>query len=172
MGTDHVARGQRHNPEITALTNILHNARFSERVITLIEDISHIPHHYITAIAKPPSYEAERRPLHVHFNEEHHAFQQTMSSARDLLTEQQTRVAPTETQAITEILTAMRDVAQTVNTLAQWANSRLDVIDRASIPWDKKNDATQAAATLSTLVARRLLALGATDTTPSNDSYK
>jgi hypothetical protein len=156
MGADDVVPDARPNPEIAALTNVLHHARFYERVIRLSENISRIPDHHITAIAKPAAYEQERRPLHVQFNADHDAFRQVMSSARDLLTQQSAHVSAPESASITAILAAMREVEQTVITLASWANSRVDT----DLPADKKRDAQEAADQLSALVARRLVTLG------------
>jgi len=153
-------RADQHNaagysPEIAALTNLQRHAPFYQRIITLSLNISRIPSHYENP--RSEEYEQERRKLHVRFDEEHDAFRQAMSSARDLLTER-ARVAPLESAAITKILAALREVEQTVNTLASWANSRLD----NELPRDKQREAAQAAEKLSTLVARRLVTLGAT----------
>lgn len=148
---------QRSTPQITALQSILQQARFYERIIRLFENITCIPHHYITNIAKPPEYERERRALHVRFNEDHDRFRLAMSSARHILTQQRNHADTSEQTTITEILDAMREIEQTVNTLASWSNSRLDT----ELPSDKQRDAAQAADTLSTLVARRLVTLGA-----------
>jgi hypothetical protein len=161
MGTHERGTTATQSPEIAALTNVLHHTRFYERIITLIEDISNIPHHRITNIAKPPEYEEERRSLHVAYNADHHRFEQILHSARDLLTVQQARVPPADATEIAEILAAMRDVERSVATLGAWANERLQLVERSSIPWDKQHDAEEAAANLSTLVARRLLTLGA-----------
>jgi Predicted transcriptional regulator containing an HTH domain and an uncharacterized domain shared with the mammalian protein Schlafen len=158
MGADqHLATDQRHNPEIAALTTLQQHTRFYQRIITLSQDISRIPHHYIVHIARPAEYDQERRPLHVQFNADHDAFRQAMSSVRDLLTQQRARVTASESAVIAEILAAMHEVEQTVSTLASWANSRLDT----DLPPDKKLAAEQAATTMSTLVTRRLLTLGA-----------
>jgi Schlafen, AlbA_2 len=160
MGTDQQPSGQRYDPEITALQTIHRHARFHERVVRLWENISRIPEHSITNIARSAEYERERRALHVPFTVDHDAFRQAMSSARDILTHHADRVSAAEKAAITEILAALHDVEQTVSDLASWSNSRLDL----ELPRDKQRDATQAAEKLSTLVARRLVTLGAPTT--------
>lgn len=160
MGADQQPSGQRYDPEITALQTIHHHARFYDRIIRLWENITRIPEHYITNIARSAEYERERRALHVPFTVDHDAFRQAMSSARDILTHQCDRASASEKAAITEILAALRDVEQTVNALGSWSNSRLDV----ELPRDKQRDAAEAAEHLSTLVARRLVTLGAPTT--------
>ncbi len=160
MGTDQQPSDQRYDPEITALQTIHHYARFYERIIRLWENISRIPEHYITNIARSAEYERERRALHVSFTVDYDAFRQAMSSARDILTHHTDRVSAAEQGTITEILAALHDVEQTVKDLASWSNSRLDV----ELPRDKQRDAEQAAQTLSTLVARRLVTFGAPTT--------
>jgi hypothetical protein len=165
MGTDQQPSDQRYNPEIMVLSELQQLAWFYQRAFTLIEDISRIPRSHLTTsthltINQPPEYEQERRALHVRYNADQSTFDQGMNRARHLLTEQQANTTPTNAAALGEILTAMRDVKRSVTTLAQWANDRLTVVEVSSIPWDKKNDAAQAAATLSTLVARRLVTLG------------
>jgi hypothetical protein len=162
MGTDQQPSDQRYNPEITALQTIHHYARFHERVVRLWENISRIPEHSITNIARSTEYERERRALHVPFTVDHDAFRQAVSSARDLLTHHTDRVNAAEKATITEILAALHDVEQTVSDLASWSNSRLDL----ELPRDKQRDAAQAAEKLSTLVARRLVTLGSPPPTP------
>jgi hypothetical protein len=82
-----------------------------------------------------------------------------MSAACDLLTHQQSRVDPSGAAAVGAILIAIRDVERSVTTLAQWSNSRWDIVEPRSIPSDKRGDAEAAATTLSTLVAKRLVDL-------------
>jgi hypothetical protein len=149
---------QRLSPEITALQTIHHHARFYERIVRLWENITRIPHHYIVHIARPAEYEQERRKLHVQFSAEYDAFRQAISTARDLLTQHQATRSAEEREATTEILSVLRDVEQTVSTLASWTNERL----MTELPRDKQHDAAQAAEKLSVLVARRLVTLGVT----------
>ena len=160
MGADQHS-APRYNPEVAALTNLQQHAQFYQRIITLSQNISRIPHHNVVHIPRPAAYEEERRKLHVRFDEEHDAFRQGMSSAHDLLTAQCAHVSPAESASIREILAALREVEQTVRTLASWANSRL----HRELPQDKQRDAALAAATLSRLVVRRLLSIGAPATT-------
>lgn len=149
---------QRYSPEITALHTLHEHARFYERVIQLWQNISRIPEHYITNIARSAEYERERRALHVPFTAEHDAFRRAMGSARDLLTQQCNHASTPDKAAITAILDALRNVEQTVSDLTSWSNTRLDT----ELPRDKQRDAATAADKLSTLVAQRLVALGAT----------
>lgn len=167
MGADDQPGDHRHNPELMVLTELQQLAWFYQRTLTLIEDISRIPRSHLTSstnitIHQPPEYEQERRALHVKYNSEKSTFDHGMSSARDFLTELQTRVPPTDATMIAELLTAMRDVERSVTTLGMWASDRVQTIEPSNIPWDKKNDAAQAGAHLSKLIARRLLSLGAT----------
>jgi hypothetical protein len=145
------AEDQRHAPVINALQRLLDHARFYQRIVRLWENFTRIPGHYVTANPRPASYDEERRRLQVQFGAEHDAFRQVIDSARDLL-QQQREVTPTERMPLTEILVAMRDVEQTVNTLASWTHERL----LTELPRDKQQDAAQAAERLSTLVAQRL----------------
>lgn len=155
------------SPEIMVLTELQQLAWFYQRAFTLIEDISRIPRSHLTTssaftIKQPPKYEQERRALHVRYNADQTAFDQGMNRARHLLTEQQADSTAADAAALGEILNAMREVSYTVNRLAIWANDRLSTIDTRSIPQDMKHDAEAAAKTLSTLVARRLHTLAAT----------
>jgi hypothetical protein len=147
------------NPEASTLTTLLTHARFYTRILQLVEEVSQLPDHYITQIPRGAAYEERRRALHVRYNDDHHAFSRAVGSARDLLVAQQPRVPADDAARITEIITAVGEVERSVTTLAQWANDRLDPIDRRSVPWDKQHDAEQAAGTLSRLVSQRLLAI-------------
>lgn len=142
--------------ETNILAKLLDHAGFYTRVLQLIDDISTIPHHAITNIARPPEYERERRPLHLRFNEDYHAFQRDMSTARALFAEEQAHATGVDATEIAALIAAIREVETTVSTLATWANNRVDAIERAKIPWDKNNDATQAAQALTTIVTQRL----------------
>jgi predicted HTH transcriptional regulator len=62
------------NAEADTLRSLLDRAHFYTRVLQLTEDISHLPDHYIAHIAKPPSYEERRRPLHERFNNDYYDF--------------------------------------------------------------------------------------------------
>lgn len=149
-------RGASNSIEIQQLTNVLNQTHFYERILTLAEDISQLPDHGITQIAKPPAYESARRPLHVRFNEEHDSFRRVLHTAADFLGVQRTRVKGSDAQTLDEILTAMRDYERAVADLARWANSRWDPINRASVPWDKHNEAESSGKRLSALVSQRL----------------
>jgi Predicted transcriptional regulator containing an HTH domain and an uncharacterized domain shared with the mammalian protein Schlafen len=81
MGNDQ-QHAPRTSPEISALQNIHEHARFYQRIIRLWENITRIPDHYITTIARSAAYEHERRALHVRFNEEYDRFGQAQRRAR------------------------------------------------------------------------------------------
>jgi len=144
-----------HSHEITALQQVHEQARFYERILRLWQDITRIPHHFITNIARPVAYEQERRALHVQFNHEYERFREAMNTARDLLTQERDHADIVVQATITAILDGVRSLEQTVSTLVQSSNSRLDT----ELPTYQQEEAAHAANTLSTMVAQRLIAL-------------
>lgn len=128
------------------LQRVLHQAHFHTRVLSLIDDISHIDGHYITNMAKSAEYDRERRALQSRFTEEYHTFEQTMTAARSLFASSENA----------DLLTAMRAVTATVQELVSESLNRFDPIDLRRLPAMKKTEAEQAAKTLSTLVSQRL----------------
>lgn len=66
------------DPERRALELLLQHARFAESVWQLINDISQIPEHFITNIARSPAYDAAKRSRWSAFNIEYTASSVTL----------------------------------------------------------------------------------------------
>lgn len=143
--------------EIPTLNSILLQARFYKRALRLIDDISHLRHHYLTHNPRPFEYDQQRSALRGRFDDDYHVFERDMTAAEHLLKETHAATpATTEQEQITVILNAIHAVTTTVQALAKESVNRLDPIDLRTIRQDLKSEAEHAAETLSTLAARRL----------------
>lgn len=105
------------DPEVVALEIIMGQGKFYMRVIKLIDDVSHLPDHAVTNIARPPAYQEKKRALYEKFNEDYTRFMADMERAIDLLES----VREKNAARIQQIIDAVRHVASTVAALVDWA---------------------------------------------------
>ena len=130
--------------------NLLHkHATFYKRVLRLIDEISQLRDHYLLNAPKPPEYEEKREALHTRFKDDYDVFEREVTQAED-------RLRRSDEKANEEILTAIRGVRRSVETLVHWSNERLLAIDLRTLSWDRKNNAEEAARRLTALTLDRL----------------
>lgn len=140
------------DPEAIAVGLLLQHARFAERVWQLIQDISRIPHHFITNIARPPAYDAAKRDLWNRFNEDYTAFRRDLSTATDILRE----LAATGRSEVASLVEAAQEACTTVESFVGTAHETYATQHAAA-----RTSAFAAAERLSSVLAKRLIAINA-----------
>lgn len=143
------------DPEIVALNTVHQHARFYERVARLIDDISHLPNHFIAVNPRPAEHDRERRALMSAFQQEHDRFRTAMATARDVLTARLARLPHDDD--IRGVLAAIDECRTSIETYVTTANEKFAIQHT-----NPRAAAATAGEHLSTLVAHRLDNLGIT----------
>jgi hypothetical protein len=140
------------SPEMAACQSLLRQCRFYLCVVQLVQDISQLPNHNITNIARPPQYDEAKRTLFKTFNDEYTLFMVDLENSIDILEELR------EAEAVA----AVREVATTVAALVEWAEDpRNDPVSLVKLhPTSEiSSEAREASMKLCKLAARRLIEL-------------
>ena len=148
--------------ELRALERVYRSARFYLRVVRLVQDVSEIPNHSITKIARPENYHQEKRAIYAKFNEEYRSFITDLEEAIDLFEALVAQGDDRDSQSYREFTRLTREVATTVAVLLDWvADSRNDPIDLAKLhpTSEMSNQARDASKALMSSAARRMVEL-------------
>jgi len=119
MGAHAVPHSTQSDPERKALALLLQHARFAESIWQLINDISQIPDHFITQIAKPPTYDTAKRARWSAFNSEYVIFKRDLATATTLLTKLRDK---RNQDAIDRLLTAAHELRQSIESFVSTAH--------------------------------------------------
>lgn len=148
------------NREGTALRSVLRQCRFYLRVVQLVQDISKLPYHSVTNIARAPEYDDRKRALYARFNGDYTLFMVDLETAMDVLEE----VAQSNKSVLArEVVEAIREAATTVAALLDWTEDRRnDPIDLAKLgpTSELSNKAREASKRLGAVAVQRLMELG------------
>ena len=150
MGAGTPQAGQS-DPEYRAVELLLKHARFAEAVWQLINDISQLPEHFITNIARSSDYDAANRARWSSFESEYTAFKRDMAMVEDLLRTQAGR------EGVDALIVAARDLRRSIEAFVRTARevyAREDSLARAN--------AMDVANRVSGLAAGRLAELSRT----------
>ena len=152
------------DPESIALKLLMKHSQAYMRVVRLIDDIGKLPHNSIVNIARPPSYDDAKRALSVKFSEDYSATQQDLETAMNLLEAvRDSGSSPTDRAAVDEILSAIREVATTVDGMIAWAKDKHnEPISLGMLHQRPKasDEAREAARHMAKLAAQRMIARG------------
>lgn len=150
------------DPEAIALDLLRKHYAAYMRVVRLIDDIGKLPENAIVNIARSPAYDKAKRDLLTKFGEDYTAMQQDLETAvttlevvRDATPEE------TEKQQLNAIISAVQEVATTVEAMVVWTHDRHNEPVSLGMLHDRPrvcDDAREAGRHMNKLVAQRLLA--------------
>jgi len=136
--------------ERDALTTLLPHVAFHEHVFRLIEDISQVPHHFLTNTARPPEYAVAVNALRSAFNKDYDEFRSAMRIGREMLAALNQTTTP-GTAARQRLIDAISKVEDTAGRYVETSHEIYGI--QHALPRDQ---AREAAARLSAFITRRL----------------
>ncbi len=150
------------DPETLALDLLRKHYAAYMRVVRLIDDIGRLPENSIVNIARSPAYYDKKNALLAKFGEDYTAMQQDLETAVTTLeVVRDAAPEPAEKEAIDAIISAVQEVATTVDAMVSWTQDKHNEPVGLSMLRDRPkvcDDAREAGRHMNKLVAQRSIA--------------